>query len=320
VRLEPGIGAAWTLAGSGVTARALLDNAADACGQLQEADEPVLVRRLDRAPAGRLTGEDTEREVRRLLEDNAIEVWFQPQAELRSGRCHAAEALIRPPRRDDGSAIDPETLATLCEQRGLIRQLTTFTLHNALRHVATWRAAGLDLTIGVNLSAAALADAALPAMVSQSLEIWGVPAERLTLELTESALIRDDGAARSAMLQLHEIGCRLSIDDFGTGYSPFTYLRQFPLDELKIDRSFVKPLLQQSADRRIVEALIGLAHAFSLEVVAEGVEDEATAALLRELGCDVAQGWYLSKALPPSAFADWCRRHNEPVPAAADVA
>ena len=122
--------------------------------------------------------------------------------------------------------------------------------------------------------------------------------------------MNDRGTARLVMQRLHELGCRLSIDDFGTGYSPFTYLRNFPLHELKIDQTFTRSLTSVEADRRIVTSLIDLAHAFGLQIVAEGVEDEATVDYLRSVGCDLIQGWYLAKALPADTFLGWCLERN----------
>jgi EAL domain-containing protein (putative c-di-GMP-specific phosphodiesterase class I) len=158
-------------------------------------------------------------------------------------------------------------------------------------------------------------------MVSQALDTWDLPAGRLTLELTESALIRNQQVARETMRQLKRLGCRLSIDDFGTGYSPYTYLRQFSFDELKIDQSFVRRVSSEAADLRIVQSLVDLAHAFGLHAVAEGVEDEQSERALRGLGCDLAQGWFVSAALPADDFATWCllrrsratTRHRETV-------
>ena len=192
----------------------------------------------------------------------------------------------------------------------MISDLTRFTITATLRHMAAWRAGGLDATIGINLSAAVMADPSTPQTVATALATWGIPAERVTLELTETALVNDAGTARSVMTRLHGLGCRLSIDDFGTGYSPFTYLRSFPLDELKIDQIFTRSLTSAEADRKIVASVIELAHAFGLKTVAEGVADEATLAYLRSAGCDLAQGWLLSRAMPADAFLDWCMTYN----------
>jgi EAL domain-containing protein (putative c-di-GMP-specific phosphodiesterase class I) len=146
--------------------------------------------------------------------------------------------------------------------------------------------------------------------VAQTLEIWSVDARRLTLELTESALIRNERSAIALAGELRALGCRLSIDDFGTGYSSLSYLPRFPLDELKIDRSFVETIASGRNDHRIVRALVELAHAFELDTVAEGVENAFAEARLRELGCDLAQGFHLSPALPPDDFVEWCTNRN----------
>ena len=277
--------------------------------QQGQGGDPIQLRQVTGARSTGPVRTTIEDDVARALADNEFAVHFQPQVELRSGRCCSAEALIRW-RHPDGHMVSPEAIVALCEKRDLIMPLTRFTLNTALRHMSVWDTAGIDIAVAVNLSAATLSDPSLPMMVSQALDTWDIPARRLTLELTESALIRNQGIALGIMQQLHRLGCRLSIDDFGTGYSPYTYLRQFSFDELKIDQSFVRRINSDSADLRIVQSLVDLAHTFGMHAVAEGVEDEATQASLRTLGCDLVQGWHLSAALPPDAFATWCRARD----------
>lgn len=307
-RLRPTIGVAWAQAGRNVRPQALLRAASEAAAAQVDEDEPIVVRQVGSASSG-IPRHELEREIREALMDNALEMHFQPQLDLRSNRCNAAEALVRWPAGRT-PRIDPQTIATICEERGMIGELTRFTINASMRHMAGWRAQGLDAKIGINLSAAAMSDAALPQTVATALATWSVPPDRVTLELTETALINDSGVARSVMRRLHELGCNLSIDDFGTGHSPFTYLRNFPLDELKIDQSFTRAITTQEADRKIVTSLINLAHAFDLEIVAEGVEDEATKDYLASVGCDLIQGWYLAKALPADTFLQWCLERN----------
>ncbi len=310
VQLQPAVGIAWAAALPGIEPLAMLSVASEAMALQQgQGGDPIQLRQVTGARSTGPARTTIEDDVARALADNEFAVHFQPQVELRSGRCSAAEALIRW-RHPDGHMVSPEAIVALCERRELIMPLTRFTLNTALRHMSVWDTTGIDIAVAVNLSAATLSDPSLPIMVSQALDTWDIPARRLTLELTESALIRNQGIAAEVMQQLHRLGCRLSIDDFGTGYSPYTYLRQFSFDELKIDQSFVRRINSDSADLRIVQSLVDLAHTFGMHAVAEGVEDEATQASLRTLGCDLVQGWHLSAALPPDAFATWCRERD----------
>jgi len=306
VRLEPAIGIAWVPATSRVDPLAMLSVATDAQATSRAAgDDRIALRHVQDRGAGDTTREQVEQDLARALDDNALMVHFQPQVDLRTGQCRSAEALIRW-RHPDGRMVDPESIVEICEKRDLIVQLTRFTLNTVLRQLAGWGSVGIDVSVAINLSATTLSDTALPLMVSQALDTWDIPPTRLTLELTESALIRNQQVARETMRQLRGLGCRLSIDDFGTGYSPYTYLSQFSFDELKIDQSFVRRINSDAADLRIVQSLVDLAHNFGMHAVAEGVEDEAAQATLRRLGCDLAQGWHLSAALAPDDFTAWC--------------
>ena len=306
VRLEPAIGIAWASAASRADPIAMLSVAAEAGAASRAAGgDRIQLRHVQGRVAGDANPAQIEHDLARALDDNALMVHFQPQVDLRSGQCRAAEALVRW-RHPDGRMVDPESIVEICEKRDLIVPLTRFTLNTVLRQLAGWEAVGLDVSVAVNLSATTLSDTALPLMVSQALDTWDIAPGRLTLELTESALIRNQQVARETMRQLRGLGCRLSIDDFGTGYSPYTYLSQFSFDELKIDQSFVRRINSDAADLRIVQSLVDLAHTFGMHAVAEGVEDEAAQATLRKLGCDLAQGWLLSAALAPDDFATWC--------------
>jgi len=232
------------------------------------------------------------------LDENELDVHFQPQVELASNRCLSAEALIRWTRAD-GRSVDPALIASVCEERGMIGRLTQFVLNTSLRYQTFWKSRGVDIAVSLNLSAVTLSDTSFPDLVAQALDTWGVPGERLALELTESAIVQNEASAIGFMSRLKALGCKLAIDDFGTGYSSFTYLRQFPLDELKIDQSFVRNLATDRGDAQIVRALVDLAHTFDLRALAEGVEDERTLDALRKLGCDRVQGYHFSKALAP---------------------
>lgn len=321
IRLQPAVGIAWIAAKGEIDALSVLAVATEAAAARRGAGgHGIQLRRVratrDNVPMQR----QVEHDLTRALEGNELEVHFQPQIDLRGGQCQSAEALIRW-RHPDGRTVNPEAIVAICEKRDLILQLTRFTLNTTLRQASGWDTLGLRVSVAVNLSAATLSDPSLPLMVSQALDTWDLPADRLTLELTESALIRNQQVARETMRQLKRLGCRLSIDDFGTGYSPYTYLRQFSFDELKIDQSFVRRVNSEAADLRIVQSLVDLAHAFGMHAVAEGVEDEQSERALRALGCDLAQGWFVSAALPADDFAAWClargardaARHRETV-------
>jgi EAL domain-containing protein (putative c-di-GMP-specific phosphodiesterase class I) len=182
--------------------------------------------------------------------------------------------------------------------------LTTWVLNEALRQQQIWRADGLDLTMAVNISARTLKPAdALPGTVAELSAIWGTCSDRLTLELTESALL--EGAAPNILSHLHDIGAKVSIDDFGIGYSSFAYLQHLAVDQIKIDRSFVIDLASAPGNAVIVRSTIDLAHDLGLNVIAEGVEDHVTLQILTEYGCDSAQGYFFTPALAAEQLTTW---------------
>jgi diguanylate cyclase len=238
------------------------------------------------------------------LQSNGFHLAYQPQLDLATGRCASAEALLRA-RLADGTEVPPPLLVGTAEVEGSIQSLTGRVLNNALRQMQSWAAAGLQMGVSVNLSAYNLRDPDFPEVVARGLETWQVDPKRLTLEIVESSMIDSYTEAASCLNRLKQLGVQLSIDDFGTGYSCLAYLRQLHLDELKVDRAFVRNLLTSKQDRQLVQATIDLAHNFDLRAVGEGVEDEATVACLREMGCDLIQGFVLSKALTGPDFTKW---------------
>jgi EAL domain-containing protein (putative c-di-GMP-specific phosphodiesterase class I) len=252
-----------------------------------------------------------ESRVRAALAGNELELWYQPQVQMPGRHCGAVEGLIRwPNQAPDQPNVNPAMLVAVCEETGLIGELTRFNLNTALRNLMTWQSLGIELQVSLNLSARTLEDANFPTMVSQACETWGVDAKALLFELTESSIARNEKTSIEFMRQLRALGCELAIDDFGTGYSSFAYLRSFPVNELKIDRAFIREVTQQVGDRRIVKALIEVAHAFGLRALAEGVEDADAVALLGTLGIDAIQGWYFAKAMPANELPDWLARFN----------
>jgi EAL domain-containing protein (putative c-di-GMP-specific phosphodiesterase class I)/GGDEF domain-containing protein len=311
VRLRPVVGGAWTAQRSIADPMAMVTAASQACSRARIQESQILIARLD-DDAALMRRDALERDLRNALQANALDVHFQPQIDLKTGRCVAVESLIRW-NRSDGSAVNPALIASICEERGMMGALTQFVLNNALRSQKRWANQGFDLALSINLSPTVMADATFPMLVSHALATWNVPGERLILELTESAIAQNEQSAIEFMGQLRALGCRLSLDDFGTGYSSLAWFDKLPLDELKIDRSFVREIETAGSDApsRTVRALIGLARAYGLRVLAEAVESPRVARLLADAGCDLAQGYHFSPALPAPAVVEWCRRHDE---------
>jgi len=241
-------------------------------------------------------------ELRAALAHDALTLHYQPQVDLGSGRICGVEALIRWPHPEHG-LIPPGRFIPLAEETGLIAPLTDWVLTEAVRQSWEWQRAGLLLPVSVNLSMWNLHDPTLPERVAGLLRAHDMPPDSLRLELTESALMADPPRTLDVLLRLAGLGVRLAVDDFGSGYSSLTYLKKLPIDELKIDQSFVREMATDTTDAAIVASTVALGHALGLRVVAEGIEDQATWDLLVGMGCDVTQGYYLSRPLPPDALA-----------------
>lgn len=237
------------------------------------------------------------------LYDNAFELHFQPQIDLRSGRVFGAEALLRWYLPEHGY-VPPEELVALAYTSGRSYELTRWVVNRALRYQREWRGE-LTLPLAINVSADLVSSPDLPNMLQGALAIWGADPSLVTLEITEGAIIEDKEGGFHNLEQLRQLGVGLSIDDFGTGFSSLSYFKQIPATELKIDRSFVSRLLEDSQDRQLVRIIVDIGHLFGLLVVAEGVEDTGTQDLLRELGCDVAQGYLLAHPMPEAELRAW---------------
>lgn len=242
-------------------------------------------------------------------QNGELRLAYQPKVDLASGRAVHAEALLRWDHPQLG-AIPPDEFIPLAEHAGSVRSLTRFVADRALAENARWRQAGLDLGIAINLSVVDLADPSLVESIESALRRHRVPPGLLILEVTESALMRDVDDAVRVLRRLHDIGATLAIDDFGTGYSSLAQLKRLPVDELKIDKSFVTRLAGGTDDEVIVRSTIELGHNMGLRVIAEGVEDAASLALLRGYGCDMAQGYYFSKPLDGDALLEWAREYR----------
>jgi EAL domain-containing protein (putative c-di-GMP-specific phosphodiesterase class I) len=240
-----------------------------------------------------------EAELRQAIDDERMRVFYQPIVDLRSGEITGFEALARWPA--DLSPVGPSEFIPVAEETGLIRQLGRLVLHRASAQLADWRdrgIAGEDVTISVNVSGRQLIEQELTADVTSALERSRLPAEMLRLEITESSILHDPARVPQLLDRLERRGVRAQIDDFGTGYSSLSFLRRFPGDALKIDRSFVASILDDDGSEQIVRAIIGLAHSLNHGTIAEGVEDRDQLGVLQDLGCERAQGFLFARPLP----------------------
>jgi diguanylate cyclase (GGDEF)-like protein len=261
-----------------------------------------------------------ESELRRALTAGELVVHYQPKVNLGDGRLVGVEALVRWEHPRLG-LLPPSEFLPLVDRTGLIRVLTRQVLREALEQCARWHEQGLHWHVSVNLSASSLMDAQLPREVWQLLESAGVEPRWLMLEMTEDQLMSDPARGQEVIGRLREMGLRVSIDDYGSGYSSMAHLRALTIDELKLDKAFVMELGTDRSLDAIVLSAVHLAHALDLELVAEGVESEIAWDRLRELGCDLAQGYYLSPPIParqfPQWLSDWTRTWSARNPGAA---
>jgi diguanylate cyclase (GGDEF)-like protein/PAS domain S-box-containing protein len=243
-------------------------------------------------------------QLRDAIESDQLVMHYQPKLLLSSGVVDGVEALVRWQHPELG-LVPPDQFIHLAESSGLIRPLTMWVLRSALMQCRAWRAQNLDLEVAVNLSVRSLHDPELPDIVRALLTDAAVPPSRLTIEITESVIMAEPERALDVLLRLKAIGVRVSIDDFGTGYSSLSYLRTLKADELKIDRSFVIDLDTNSENAFIVRSVIDLGHNLGLHVVAEGIESQVVLDMLTVLTCDRAQGYHLSRPLPPDELVAW---------------
>ena len=244
--------------------------------------------------------------LRCAIDDGGLVLHYQPMVEIATGQVHRVEALVRWPRSETGVLL-PDAFIPLAEQSGLIGPLTRWVLREALAQCCAWRDARLAVGVNINFSMLNLGDSGLSALTAQLLHDDALPASALRIELTESAIITDVARTEQMLRALSEMGVRIAIDDYGTGYSSLAYLKRLPVDELKIDKSFVRGMVSDRVDDTIVASTIGLGHSLGLRVVAEGVEDQATLERLGALGCDAVQGYYVSRPLPPDDLERWLR-------------
>jgi EAL domain-containing protein (putative c-di-GMP-specific phosphodiesterase class I)/GGDEF domain-containing protein len=243
------------------------------------------------------------------LRNDQLDLHLQPQVDAATGRCSHAEALLRWPQAGGGN-VAPQLIVEIAEEAGVGPQFSRWLVTRAARTLAELTQADIPLHLSINLTANDLHDEELPDVIEQALRLWKVAPDRLTLELTESAMIADEQRSLEILNRLRSLGCCLALDDFGTGYSSMAYLRQLPLNELKIDQVFIRRMEESSQDREIVRSMVQLAHSLRLEVVAEGVETEAAWHLLDSYGCQRLQGYYFSRPMALAQFVRWWHEHH----------
>lgn len=240
-------------------------------------------------------------DLREAIINNRLDVFLQPLWDIRAGAVIGAESLARW-HSDVLGAISPTDFVLLAEQTGLIESLTRWSVNTTLRHAAAARARGHHLRFSINLSPRVFHEPGLVEQFQNAVAIWDVPTADIVLEVTESSVMEDPGLSAIVLGQLRDLGFGISIDDFGIGYSSFAYLKRFPATELKIDQEFVLDIAANPRSARLVHSMIDLAHHLDLVAVAEGVEDEATLERVRDMGCDLAQGFLFGRPQPAADF------------------
>lgn len=243
-------------------------------------------------------------DLRAAMDNGDFMLYYQPQINLKQGVLSGCEALSRWCHAEKGW-ISPELFISAAEKSGMIEELTYWSLNVALRKWFEFYAACPSACIAINLSARLLHSPELVGMVERAINIWGAQPGSVVLEVTESAMMSDPDVALKTLNVLHEMGICLSIDDFGTGYSSLAYLKKLPIDELKIDKSFVMQMADNKQDRKIVQSVIDLAHTLGMHVVAEGIENRQVLDMLVAMGCDYGQGYYIARPMPDTDLAEW---------------
>jgi diguanylate cyclase len=243
-------------------------------------------------------------ELRRAMDETELVLFYQPKVALSTGKVKGVEALARWHHPERGM-LSPDEFIPLAERSNLLRPMTLYLIDTALRQANAWRSKGLDISVAVNLSMQNMLDLRLPNDLARLLTSWRLPAGSLELEITESTIMADHRRATTILSRLSKMGVRLSIDDFGTGYSSLAYLQELPVDAIKIDKSFVMEMHEDAGNATIVQSTVDLGHNLGLEVVAEGVETVESYNELARLGCDYAQGYFLSKPLSPEKMSIW---------------
>lgn len=263
----------------------------------------------EREGAGRLA---LMSDLRRAVDEGELVLYYQPQIDLKTGALSSVEALVRwmHPKR---GLVGPNEFIPLAERTGLIKRLTRTVLTEAIRQARAWELAGLRVPIAVNLSMRNIHDPQLPQTIAQLLQRWDARPDLLRLEMTETVLAADPQRALQTMDALRAMGVHIALDDFGIGYSSLAYLNRLPLDEIKIDRSFVMGMIDEESSATIVRATVDLGHGLGYGVVAEGVENAETRQRLTALGCDAIQGFLVARPMPADQTAEWIGKAGIPI-------
>ncbi|MEV4674672.1 bifunctional diguanylate cyclase/phosphodiesterase [Actinomadura sp. NPDC049382] len=252
-------------------------------------------------------------DLRRAIDRSELELFYQPKVSLRDGQLVGMEALLRW-RHPDQGVLEPEAFLSVAEQTYLMRSITHHVVTAALAQTAAWWREDLAVQVAVNVSGRDLLDTGLAETIEEGLLARGLPAAALQLEITERILMNEPAYASETVGALAALGIPLSLDDFGTGYSSLVRLKRLPVEEIKIDASFIHRLADSTDDAVIVRSIVDLVRTLGLRSVAEGVEDPATAETLREMGCDAAQGWHFGRPMDAAAATAWLRRHSRKAP------
>jgi diguanylate cyclase (GGDEF)-like protein len=290
--------------GNGLTADELMRFADLALESARREKRPLAIYDDALKPAALLDQLSLLGELRQAVEHDELLLYYQPKIELGTNRVAGAEVLLRWQHPTRG-LLSPVDFIPFAEQTGFIRRMTRWTLDHAIAQAAEWHRAGHSLSLAVNISADDLGDARFDSRVAALLTRHQLPPSLLTLELTESGFIQDPARALQMLDALAALGVSLSIDDFGTGYSSLSHLARMPVHEVKIDRSFVQGLASDPEFATVVKSAIDMGHGLGLKVVAEGIETEAAAKLLREFHCDIAQGYLYARPMPREALESW---------------
>ncbi len=280
----------------------LMSNASSALRQAKIQQEPIKLFAAETEDS-LLLQIDLWSDLGNAIEVGELHLDYQPQINVASGKIASTEALLRWDHPNHGP-IRTDKLIQVAEGTELMPKLTLWVLHTALRECCEYRNAGLDAGVSINFSADDLLDPELTELVAQALNLWRVPPDQITIELTETAVMKDHFSTLDTLYKLKDMGLKLAMDDFGTGYSSMARMLELPLDEVKIDMIFIRNMIARRTHDRIVDSMISLAHRLNLHVVAEGVEDMATYERLRELGCDLIQGHLVGKAMPLAEFIE----------------
>ncbi|MGB5443857.1 MAG: bifunctional diguanylate cyclase/phosphodiesterase [Gammaproteobacteria bacterium] len=286
----------------GETSETLLQQADLAMYAARESYQPYKLAELNRH---KKTSKGVKvSDLERAVSNNEFELYYQPKVDLNTHQLIGAEALIRWNDPKHGF-IGPDEFITLAEQNGLIFPMTLWCLNTALRQSIEFRHLWPEFRIAINLSAITLIETELIELVKRALRTWDSPPDKLMIEVTESAIMTDPEVSIETLQGLRELGIKLSIDDFGTGYSSFSYLKNLPVHELKIDQSFIREMAKDANNGRIVQTMINLGENFDLSVIAEGIEDEWTLQQLVGMGCHHGQGYHIGRPMPRKKFINW---------------